>query len=66
MGTHGLVGFIIEGVRRGTSNHSDSCPSGLGDAIIKFILALTEEELGEMTFKVEQVCVFSRSHGAPC
>lgn len=66
MGTHGLVGFIIEGVQRGTSNYLDSCPSALEDAIIKFILALTEEELGEMTFKVEQVCVFSRSPGAPC
>jgi hypothetical protein len=55
MGTRGILGFITKGVRRGTFNQFDSYPSGLGDAIIKFILAHTDEELEEMRMKVEQV-----------
>ena len=62
MGTRGLVGFISKGVRKGTYNHFDSYPSGLGDDIIKFILACSDEELKEMASKVEQVsfsaCLF--------
>jgi hypothetical protein len=55
MGTRGILGFITKGVRKGTFNHFDSYPSGLGDAIIKFILAHTDEELEQMVGKVEQV-----------
>jgi hypothetical protein len=55
MGTRGILGFITKGVRKGTYNHFDSYPSGLGDAIIKFILAHTDEELEQMVGKVEQV-----------
>jgi hypothetical protein len=55
MGTRGIIGFIQKGVYRGAYNHFDSYPSGLGDAIIKFILAHTDQELEEMIYKVEQV-----------
>jgi hypothetical protein len=55
MGTRGLLGFIVKGVRKGTFNQFDSYPSGLGDTIIKFILAHTDEELEQMKIKVEQV-----------
>jgi hypothetical protein len=55
MGTRGIIGFITKGVRWGTYNHSDSYPSGLGDAIVKFILARTDEELEQMLEKIEQV-----------
>jgi len=55
MGTRGILGFISKGVRGGTYNHSDSYPSGLGDAILKFILAHTDKELEQMVEKVEQV-----------
>jgi hypothetical protein len=55
MGCRGLIGFIQKGVYRGAFNHWDSDPSGLGDAIIKFILAHTDEELEDMISKVEQV-----------
>jgi hypothetical protein len=55
MGTRGILGFITKGVRKGTYNHFDSYPSGLGDAIIRFILAHTDEELEQMVGKIEQV-----------
>ena len=55
MGTRGILGFIARGFRKGTYNHFDSYPSGLGDAIIKFILSHTDEELEQMVEKVEQV-----------
>jgi hypothetical protein len=55
MGTRGIIGFIQKGVYRGAYNHFDSYPRGLGDAIIKFILAHTDQELEEMKYKVEQV-----------
>lgn len=55
MGTRGLIGFIHKGRRRATYNQWDSYPSGLGDAIIKFILSLNDEQLEEMRIKVEHV-----------
>jgi hypothetical protein len=55
MGTRGLLGFIVKGVRKGTFNQFDSYPSGLGDTVIRFILAHNDEELEEMRIKVEQV-----------
>jgi hypothetical protein len=59
MGTRGIIGFIQKGVYRGAFNHYDS--DELGDAIIKFILAHTDEELEEMISKVEQVRDFRDS-----
>jgi hypothetical protein len=41
---------------RGTYNHWDSYPSGLGDFIIKFINSLSQDEITEMKLLVEQVC----------
>jgi hypothetical protein len=55
MGTRGLLGFIQNGIRTGCYNRYDSYPSGLGDAIIKFIISLSDKELEEMRLKVEQV-----------
>jgi hypothetical protein len=58
MGTRGIVGFIENGVRTGGAyNHSDSHPWGLGDAIIKFIMSLTEEQWDEMAKKVAGVSI---------
>jgi hypothetical protein len=55
MGSRGLVGFINKGRRRATFNRYDSFPAGAGDAIITFILSLTDEQLEEMRIKVEKV-----------
>lgn len=55
MGTRGIVGFIQKGVYKGCYNHYDSYPSGLGDAIILFILGHTDGELEEMRDKVGKV-----------
>lgn len=49
------MGLISNGVRRGTYNHWDSYPSGLGDNIIKFILSLSPEQVEEMRIKVSRV-----------
>lgn len=63
MGTRGILGFITVGVRKGTYNHFDSYPSGLGDAIIKFILTHTDEELEQMVERVAQVRLPVSLHG---
>lgn len=55
MGTRGLVGFIIKGVRKGAYNHYDSYPAGLGNDIIRFILSLSEAQIVDMEAKVEAV-----------
>jgi hypothetical protein len=49
------MGFIIKGVRKGAYNQFDSYPSGLGNDIIRFILALSEEDILAMQAKVEAV-----------
>lgn len=55
MGTRGLIGFIIKGVRKGAYNHFDSYPEGLGNDIVKFILALRKEDIIKMQTLVEAV-----------
>jgi len=52
MGTRGLLGFIINGARRGSYNHWDSYPQGLGNAIVKFILSLNDEQIKTMAERV--------------
>lgn len=55
MGTGGLIGFIIKGKARGTYNHFDSYPRGLGKDVLDFILFLNEEGIKEMQRLVENV-----------
>jgi hypothetical protein len=55
MGTRGLIGFIIKGVKKGAYNHWDSYPEGLGNAVVDFILSLKEEDFATMQAKVEAV-----------
>jgi hypothetical protein len=55
MGTRGLLAFIIRGERRGTYNHFDSYPEGLGLKIVEFILSLNEDQMGEMVRRLEAV-----------
>jgi len=55
MGTRGLLGFIQKGVYKGTFNPDNSDPPMLGNAIIRFILSHSDEELDEMITKIEQV-----------
>ena len=55
MGTRGLLGFIIKGRRKGTYNHYDSYPTGLGDLIVKFLLSLSPKELQSMAERVENI-----------
>ena len=43
MGTRGLLGFIIKGVRKSTYNDCDSYPEWLGERIIEFIISLDDE-----------------------
>ena len=55
MGTRGLIGFIIKGVRKAAFNSHNSYPAGLGNDIVRFILSLTEEQIVEMQARVEAV-----------
>lgn len=55
MGTRGLLGFIINGVRRGSYNHWDSYPSGLGLDVVRFILGLTPEQIDKMAERLQAV-----------
>lgn len=64
MGTRGLIGFIIKGVRKAAYNNNDSYPSGLGNDIVRFISSLTEEEIIDMQAKVEAVSTISGCAGA--
>lgn len=48
MGTPGVLGFIIRGIRKGTYNRWDAYPTGLGQEIVKFILSLSEEDILRM------------------
>lgn len=66
MGTRGLLAFIHKGTRKGCFNRLDSYPSGLGDAIIKFILSHTDQELEGMIEKIDQVCVWIRGSAGAC
>ncbi|WRT70457.1 uncharacterized protein IL334_007455 [Kwoniella shivajii] len=55
MGTRGLIGFIIAGKRRGCYNQFDSYPSGLGVAIVRFILGLNQEQRDAMVTRLLNV-----------
>jgi hypothetical protein len=51
-----LIGLVSKGERKGVREEHYGYPNGgLGDAIIKFILARTDLELVEMIHKVENV-----------
>ena len=56
MGTSGLLGFILKGGRKKASyNPSDSYPIGLGRRIMEWLTSLTDEQIEEMTSRVEEV-----------
>lgn len=55
MGTRGLLCFIINGKKRGFFNQFDSYDSGLGAAIVLFILLLVEREWDIMQQRLEVV-----------
>lgn len=56
MGTRGLIGFIINGKRKGVLNRCDSYPSGLGNEVIRFIMSLNKDQIKDMKAKVDKVC----------
>ncbi|KAH8920872.1 hypothetical protein BT69DRAFT_1321182 [Atractiella rhizophila] len=59
MGTRGLLGFILKnGTRKGSYNHFDSYPDGLGNDILQFLLNLTPEQLKALSENVEKVIWF--------
>ena len=62
MGTRGLLGLIIKGVRHGQYNQYDCYPQGLGQGIVNFLLTLTPEEIAEMANLVEDIEVSSICH----
>ncbi|PMD35594.1 hypothetical protein L207DRAFT_570096 [Hyaloscypha variabilis F] len=55
MGTRGLLGLIIKAQRHGFYNHFDSYPSGLGNAIVKFLQGLSNEDCAKMKNLVEEI-----------
>ena len=44
MSTRGLVGFVVDGQVKASYNHFDSYPTGLGEAVVKFIEAHRRDE----------------------
>jgi hypothetical protein len=57
MGTRGLLGLIIKSQRHASYNHCDSYPTGLGEAIVQFILSLKPEEYAWMIAQLEKIVV---------
>ena len=55
MGTRGLLGFIIKGVRKGTFNRWDSYPEGIGKEMVDFIMSLDDEACKLMVKRLEEV-----------
>lgn len=55
MGTRGLMGFVVDGEVKGTYNHYDSYPSGLGVQVGAFAATLTGERLAEYANKARAV-----------
>ena len=54
MGTRGLLGFIIKGKKKGSYNHWDSYPSGLGMEIITWLKYLTETEILQLIERLNE------------
>jgi len=66
MSTHGLLGFIILGLRHGAYNHWGSYPEELGRYIVEFILSLTPEDYATMARLVTEITwVDSESKPSP-
>jgi len=57
MGTRGLLGLIIKAQRHGFYNHYDSYPSGLGNAIVKFLQSLKDGDCATMSNLVKDIIV---------
>ena len=50
MGTRGLLGHILRSkkIRKGSYNHFDSYPTGLGRDLANFVNSLTDEQIEKM------------------
>ncbi|KAF2482417.1 hypothetical protein BDY17DRAFT_324704 [Neohortaea acidophila] len=55
MGTRGLLAFIIRGRKKGTYNHSDSYPEGLGKKLVSFIKSLNSAQIQQMIENLEKI-----------
>lgn len=55
MSTRGLYGFYKNGVNKLTYNHSDSCPSGLGNNILSFLKNMDINELNNIFDNIQLV-----------
>lgn len=55
MGTHGYLGYIIRGKRKGTFVQYNAYPHGLGADIAAFILSLTEDDYQRMVDRLNEV-----------
>jgi len=55
MGTRGLLGFIILGVRHAAINHFSSYPAHLGENIVKFVSTLKPEDHATMARCVAEI-----------
>ena len=55
MGTRGLLGFVTRKGKKGTDNHFDSYPTGLGWEIMQWIKSLSEEQIQQMAERVENI-----------
>ena len=55
MGTHGLLGHIIRGKKKGTYNNKDSYPVGLGIFLVDFIKSLSNAQIDKMAKRVDDL-----------
>ena len=55
MGTRGLLGYVIKGKKKGSYNHWDSYPVGLGWAIMKWIRSLSDADITKMIEQLEKI-----------
>ena len=63
MGTRGTYGFREDGTDKLTYNHFDSYPDGLGDVMIEFIKASTDEQFKQ--YAEEMIMVDSETLASP-
>ncbi|TAQ87032.1 hypothetical protein B7494_g4649 [Chlorociboria aeruginascens] len=65
MGTNGLIGLITRGARHAAFNMYDSYPTGLGQDIVAFLLALKPEEYSEMDRLISAITWVDRKSTPP-
>ena len=66
MSTRGMIGFIADGTKLGTYNHSDSYPDWLGTNVLAWLRSLVAEgEIEQAKAKVLSLKVISDSEATP-